>query len=85
MSELVKICRFKGKDNKLKFCNRYIVEIKEAEEMVTKKDLLCTSSSGQRTFTYRTVTEYYIIAKAQGKTFVYSDFENFLKDWEIVG
>lgn len=85
MSEMTKICRFKGKDDKLKFCNRYIVEIKEAEEMVTKKDLLCTSSNGQRTFTYRTVTEYYIIAKTQGKIFVYSDLESFLKEWEIVG
>ena len=85
MSEMTRICRFKGNDNKLKFCNRYIVEIKEAGETVTKKDLLCTSSSGQRTFTHHTVTEYYIIAKVQGNIFVYSDLESFLKEWEIVG
>lgn len=37
MSKLVKICVFKGEDSKLKFCNTYIVEIKEVEETETKK------------------------------------------------
>ena len=85
MSELVKICKFKGKDDELEFYYKYIVTIKEVEKTENIKDLLCISSSGKRTFTYRTVTKYYIVAKVQGKTFVYPDFTSFLRDWEIVG
>lgn len=32
MSELVKICKFKGKDDELEFYYKYIVTIKEVEK-----------------------------------------------------
>lgn len=85
MSELVKLCKFKGKDSRLDGNKTYIVKIIEKEEITYEKELLSVNMFGKKTFITKQSKKYSIVAIIQNKIMTYSNMDKFLENWEIVG
>jgi hypothetical protein len=85
MSELVKICRFKGNDTKFDNDKTYIVKITEKEKVTYEKELLSVNMFGKKTFITKQLKKYSIVAITQNKIMTYSKMDKFLENWEIIG
>ena len=85
MTELVKLCKFKGKDSKFDSNKTYIVKIIEKEETTYEKELLSVNIFGKKTFITKQSKKYSIVAITQNKIVTYSNMDKFLENWEIIG
>ena len=86
MYELIKLCKFKGKDSRLDRNKTYVVKIIEKEETVhEEKELLSVNMFGKKTFITKQSKKYSIVAITQNKVMPYSDMDKFLENWEIIG
>ena len=85
-NELIRICKFKGKDPRFDSNKTYIVKIIEKEETVCEeKELLSVNMFGKRTFRTKQLKKYSIVAITQNKIMTYSSMDKFLENWEIIG
>lgn len=85
MSEITRICRFKGNDNRFDKNKTYMVNIKEELRIEYEKELLSVNRLGMRTFMTKQIKRYYIVATTQNRIMVYSNMDKFLENWTIIG
>lgn len=85
-NETIKLCRFIGESSKFDKNKTYMVKIAEKEETVCEeKELLSVNMFGKKTFITKRLKKYPIVATTQNRVVIYSDMDNFLENWEIVG
>ena len=85
MSEMTRICRFKGNDSRFDKSKTYMVNIKEQSRIEYEKELLSVNRLGMRTFMTKQIKRYYIVATTQNRIMVYDNMNKFLENWEIIG
>ena len=85
MSEMTRICRFKGNDIRFDKSKTYMVNIKEESRTEYEKELLSVDRLGIKTFMTKQIKHYYIVATTQNRIMIYSNMDKFLENWTIIG